>query len=186
MKLLLCKNVDHLGIVGDVVEVAPGYARNYLVPHGLATEPTDANMRRLAEARKQAEEERSKRLAVLEDLAKNIEGTELTIRAKANEDGVLYGSVSTKEILAALHEEGYTTLEASQINLGDPIRHLDNVTVDLKLSQDIRTSIKVWVVREKVEGEEEAGEGEEAAAETPEGSTEGIADGDSAEDSARA
>ena len=103
MKLLLTKNVSKLGIVGDIVEVAPGYGRNYLVPHGLATEPTDANMRALAEARRLAEEERIREREQLQSLAERLATVEITIRAKANEDGVLYGrgSADMKSAVAA-------------------------------------------------------------------------------------
>jgi len=152
MKLLLCKNVAKLGIVGDVVDVAPGYGRNYLVPYGLATEPNERNERRLAEARKIAERERAEELDRLAALATALEGVEVTLRAKANEDGVLYGSLGKKEIAAALEEEGHFVSE-EHIVLAAPIRHLDNLTVDLRLGDEIRSTVKVWVVREKVEGE---------------------------------
>ena len=105
MKLLLCKNVSDLGIVGDVVEVSAGYARNYLVPHGLATDPTKANVRMVAEARKEAEQELVRQREMLEAFAKRLEGVELTVAAVANEDGVLYGSVGATEISAALQAE---------------------------------------------------------------------------------
>ena len=154
MKLLLCKNVEKLGIVGDIINVSAGYARNYLLPHGVATEPTDTNMRRLAEARKIAERERAEQRDRLEKLAAEIEGVEVTVRAKANEDGVLYGSVGTKEIAAALEDEGHY-VKPEQIALEHPIRHLDNVSVELRLAEGLRCGIKVWVVRDKVEGEEE-------------------------------
>lgn len=154
MKLLLCKNVEKLGIVGDVVNVAAGYGRNYLLPYGLATEPTERNRRRLAEARKIAERERAEELDRLSALAAALEGVEVTIKAKANEDGVLYGSVGKKEIAAALEEEGHF-VSAGHILLSQPIRHLDNLAVDLRLGDDIRSSIKVWVVRDKVDGESE-------------------------------
>lgn len=154
MKLLLCKNVDKLGIVGDVVDVPAGYARNYLLPHDLATEPTTGNMRRLANARRMAEKELAERHERLGQLAESLKGVEVTIRAKANEDGVLYGSVGAREISAALEEENHF-VKADQIVLAHPIRHLDNVTVEVRLSDDLRSAIKVWVVREKVEGESE-------------------------------
>ncbi len=163
MKLLLCKNVEKLGIVGDVVNVAPGYARNYLVPQGLATEPTEANMRTLAEARRAAEEDRTRQRAELEELATRIEGVEVTIRARANVDGVLYGSVGTREIASALADEGYY-LGADQIVLDRPIRHLDTIAVEVNLADDLRSSIKVWIVREKTAEDEDSEEVEESEA----------------------
>ena len=154
MKLLLCKNIEKLGIIGDIVEVAPGYGRNYLVPQGLATEPNETNIRKLAEARRNAELERIKERKLLESLAKRLEDVEVTIRARANEEGVLYGSVGRREIHAALAEEGHP-VTIDQIALDTPIRHLDNIPVDVKLADDLHSTIKVWVVRERTGDEEE-------------------------------
>ncbi|UCE58590.1 MAG: 50S ribosomal protein L9 [Phycisphaerales bacterium] len=155
MKLLLCKNIDKLGIVGDVVEVAPGYARNYLLPQGLATEPTDAARRALAEARRIAEEDRTRKRAELEELAKRLEDVEVTIRARANEEGVLYGSVGTRDVSDSLADEEYF-VSPDQIMLERPIRHLDTVPVEVRLAEDLTSTIKVWVVRERpLEDEEE-------------------------------
>lgn len=163
MKLLLCKNVEKLGIVGDVVNVAAGYGRNYLVPQGLATEPTEANTRALAEARRVAEEDRTRQRAELEELATRLEGVEVTIKARANVDGVLYGSVGTKEIVTALADEGYY-LGADQIVLDRPIRHIDTIAVEVNLAEDLRSSIKVWIVREKTAEDEDSEEVEESEA----------------------
>ncbi len=160
MKLLLCKNIAKLGIIGDIIDVRPGYGRNYLVPQGLATEPTEANKRALAEARLAAEQERIRERAQLEALAKRIEDIELTIRARANEEGVLYGSVGRREIAAALLEEGHPVLP-EHVALDAPIRHLDNLTVEIELADNLRSSVKVWVVREKSAGEEESEASEE-------------------------
>ncbi len=155
MKLLLCKNVMKLGIVGDIVDVRPGYGRNYLVPYGLATEPTETNIRALADARKVAEQERAHQRAQLEALAAKLQDVEVTIRAKANEQGHLYGSVGPKEIAEALIEEHHY-VDADQVVLSEHIKQLDNVTVDVRLAEDLRASVKVWVVREKEDGEEDA------------------------------
>ena len=148
MKLLLCKNVPTLGIVGDVVEVNEGYARNYLLPRRMATEPTQVNVRRLAEARRQAEEELDRERSVLEAIARKIEGLEVTIRARANEDGALYGSVGRREIAAAIAEEGHH-VAAEQIQLHQPLLRLDNVEVEIPFALDLRCAIKCWFLREK-------------------------------------
>jgi large subunit ribosomal protein L9 len=161
MKLLLCKNVSSLGIVGDVVEVSSGYARNYLIPRRLATEPTQANMRRLAEARRVAEEEIKLQRKQLEAVSARLEGVEVTIHARANEDGHLYGSVGRREIAHALANEGHP-ITAEQVILADPIRQLDTVEVELRMAADLRPKVKVWVVREKT-AEEEAAEKEQLA-----------------------
>ena len=153
MKLLLKKDVTQLGIVGDVVEVSDGFARNYLLPQGLATEPTEANMRSLAEERKLAEERRRKQREAQMDLATRLSEAEVTIAAAANEDGILYGSVGRREIAAALAEEGYP-VDPTAVLLHAPLRRLDNVAVEVKLADDIRAEVKVWVVRSKASAEE--------------------------------
>lgn len=159
MKLLLCQNVDSLGIVGDVVEVSSGYARNYLLPQNLATEPTEANVRKLAEARRIAERVRAEQRTQLQRLAEALEGVEVTVRAKSNEEGHLYGSVGRREIAVALEEEGHF-INPDHIQLDAPIRHLDTVTVDIRFADDLTSSIKVWVVRDKVEGEDDSADDE--------------------------
>lgn len=166
MKLLLCRNIPALGIVGDIVEVSAGYARNYLLPRRLATEPTDANVRALAEARKHAEVERERRRAELEELAQRLNEVEVTVSAKANEQGHLYGSVGAKEISAALLEEGYP-VQPDQVQLGDAIRQLDTVPVDVRLADGLNSQIKVWVVRDKSEGGDEDEEAHEETEDRP-------------------
>ena len=161
MKLLLCKNVQNLGIVGDTVNVSAGYARNYLLPQRLATEPTELNIRRLAGARKVAEQEVARERARMEEAAKRLEGVEITVTARANEEGVLYGSVGRREIVAALAEEGHVVL-LDHVALPAPIRRLDTVLVDVRFASDLHSQIKVWVVREKT------GEGGDAEGATTE------------------
>ena len=156
MKLLLRQTVSPLGIVGDVVDVADGYGRNYLLPQRLAVEPTEANVRSLVEARKEAERERAAERSMLKRIAARLADVEVTIKARANEDGVLYGSVGRKDIAAALDEEGHA-VSPDQVLLADPIRMLDNVVVDIRLADDLHASVKVWVVRELIEGEESEG-----------------------------
>ena len=176
MKLLLTRDIQHLGIVGDVVEVSDGYARNYLMPQRLAIEPTEANFRALAKERRRAEErrltEREARLA----LAEQLKEVEVTIAAAANPDGVLYGSVGPREVSAALKEEGYD-IDPAQVNLHTPIRRLDNVQVKIHLGEDIDSEVKVWVVRSR--GTEDLDQEEEESAEAKGAGTEAGEDGHS-------
>ena len=179
MKLLLTKSINHLGIVGDIVDVKAGYARNYLLPRNLAAEPTAANVRRLAEARKVAEQERAKLRLEMEAAIHRIEGLEVSVHARANEDGALYGSVGRKEISAALAAEGHY-VAVDQIALPSPIRRLDTVPVEIRLATDLRATIKVWVVREKTT--EESAEGEKEASDSEAtGMEAGTHDGDRSE-----
>ena len=146
MELLLKKDVPKLGIVGDVVQVAPGYARNYLLPQDIATQATEANIRGLADERLKAEERRRLARESLVQAAESLRNVEVTIAAAANDEGVLYGSVGSREVAAALRDEGHT-IDASSIDLHDPIRRLDNITVTVRFGDDITTEVKVWVVR---------------------------------------
>jgi large subunit ribosomal protein L9 len=154
MKLLLTRDVPKLGIVGDVVNVSAGFARNYLLPQRLATEPTETNMRALAEERKAAEERRRVAHQALKAAADKLADVEVTIAAAANKEGVLYGSVGPREIAAALRDEGHE-VEASHIRLHTPLRRLDNVVVDVIFADDIHAKVKVWVVRSSASIEEE-------------------------------
>jgi large subunit ribosomal protein L9 len=179
MKLLLCKNVDKLGIVGDVVNVSSGYARNCLLPQRLATEPTTANMRRLAEARRVAELERAKHRKMLEALAERLTGVEVTIKARANEAGVLYGSVGKREIAHALVAEGFY-VEPEHVLLGHAIGQLDNTEIEIRLAPDLRSTVKVWIVRDKTGDEEDQTEAEPMDRQGP--IEEEATDGDEAEE----
>ncbi|MDH3582728.1 MAG: 50S ribosomal protein L9 [Phycisphaerae bacterium] len=152
IQLLLTENVASLGIVGDVVTVKPGYARNYLLPHGLATAPTAGAMKRVearrAEVEKQLRDERAGR----EALIARLEGTEISLLRSANEEGHLYGSVTQADIAAALGEEGFEISERD-VRIGEPIKFLDSYTIPIQLDQDLRTEIKVWVVSDKASEE---------------------------------
>ena len=146
MKLLLTRDIPHLGIVGDVVEVSSGYARNHLLPERLATQATKGNMRALAEERQRAEQRKREAHEALTRAAERIRDVEVTISAAANEEGVLYGSVGPREIAAALREEGHD-VDASNIELPETIHRLDKLEVTVKFSGDITSQVKVWVVR---------------------------------------
>ena len=158
MKLILKTDVKHLGYVGDVVEVKEGYARNCLLPQNLALLPTDGNVKAIAAAREKAAEQRRMRAEERKAAAERLAGTEITIRAAANAEGVLYGSVGPREVSAALKDEGHP-IEPSHVQLHEPLKHLDNVLVDIKLADDISAQVKVWVVRSKgseVDGDDAA------------------------------
>ena len=162
MELLLKRDVPHVGIVGDVVHVKPGYARNYLLPQDIATQATEANIRGLAEERLKAEERRRLAHDALVQAAERLRDIEVTITAAANDEGVLYGSVGAREVAAALRDEGHT-IDASNIDLHEPIRRLDNITVVVRFGDDITTEVKVWVVRSQATPEhaEDAEEGDD-------------------------
>ncbi len=146
MRVLLLKDVRKLGHLGDVVEVRPGYARNYLYPQRLATEPSERNLKSIEEARKAAAADRARKLKEFQALAETLRDVSVTIEANANPEGTLYGSVGAKEIAAALQAAGHPVL-ADFIVLDPPIRTLDNRTVRIEFTDEVEAAVKVWVVR---------------------------------------
>ena len=147
MRLLLLEDVRKLGHIGDVVEVTAGYARNYLLPQRLATEPTEENMKAIEDRRRVASGERAKRMKEFSDLVAKLKDVSVTIEAAANPEGTLYGSVSEKDIAAALQTQGFP-VRADQIILSGHIRTLDSRMVALEFADDLKAEVKVWVVRE--------------------------------------
>ncbi|NLW85498.1 MAG: 50S ribosomal protein L9 [Planctomycetes bacterium] len=164
MKLLLKKNVANLGIIGDVVEVKPGYARNYLLPQALALMPTKGNLKRVEADKQRYLEQLAKEKAALKEKAKLVDGKEITIAARANEEGHLYGSIGPAQITAALAEGGMF-VEPSNIILDNAIRQLDKYDVRVVFDADITAAISVWVVplREGGEATQEAQAAPESA-----------------------
>jgi large subunit ribosomal protein L9 len=147
-EVLLMDQVEGLGIEGDIVKVADGYARNYLFPRGIASEVTEGKKR-------QIEKKRVERLALLEkeksaaeELAKKIEGIECTIAMKVGEIGQLFGSVGIPAILEKLKEQGLG-LDRSKVVLAAPLHELGVFDVSLKLHSEVTGTLKVWIVEEK-------------------------------------
>ena len=148
VKLLLTTNVDNLGIVGDVVNVKPGFARNYLLPRGMATDPTSGNIARLATERERVAEVLRRQRGEDEELIKRLKGVEITIQRSANEQGVLFGGVSQHDIADLLRAEGFA-LEDRVVRIGDQIKRLDSYEIPIALANDLKTEIKLWVVSDK-------------------------------------
>ncbi len=159
MKLLLRKDIHKLGLCGDIVDVSDGYARNYLLPHNLAYEPSGRNLKAVEEDKKVAAVERERIRTMLVETAKRLQGAEVTINAACNPEGHLYGSVGPREIAAALIEEGHS-VRADQIKMSHNIKEVGTLEVPVVLSDDIRASVKVWVVAEKGAGLDTQGETE--------------------------
>lgn len=145
IQLLLIQNVEHLGEQGDVVEVKPGYAKNYLLPQGLATIATDHHKRMVEKHRAKLLEIQKARLAGLQKQAEKLASESVTIEANANDEGHLYGSVGAPEIAAALKVKDYQ-ITADMVRLTGPLKELGLYTVKLHLGQGIDTDLKVWVV----------------------------------------
>ena len=144
VKLLLVENVDNLGIVGDVVRVRTGYARNYLLPFGYATEPSSELIQQLADKRKAAEEEQRKLRVVREALINKLQGVEITMERSCNDQGLLYGSVTQQDIAAALKSLDFD-VKPREVRLPQVIKRVGEFDVSVKLASDLEESIKIHV-----------------------------------------
>jgi len=152
MQLVLTEDVTHLGKQGELVEVKPGYGRNYLLPNGMATVPTAHNLRLLERYKERVQQAREARIADLRVLAEQIQRVTVTIEANANEEGHLYGSVGAPEISKALKTQNLN-VDAEAVRLEGPIRECALFAVKIHLGYELETEVKVLVVRqqEKVE-----------------------------------
>ena len=144
-RVILRQDIPSLGMVGDVVEVAAGHARNYLLPRHLAFPYSEDAMRRVEKDRKIAEERRQALMAEFEVLSAKLSGVQLTFEEKVSEEGHLYGSVSAARIGQALAEQGLDIPER-HIRLAEPIREVGEFEVPIHVHGDLETHIKVWVV----------------------------------------
>ncbi len=160
-KVLLMTDVENLGHVGDVVEVAAGYARNYLLPRGLAAAPTAPAMRAAAKERERLEKARKERMAVLKKVADRLAGTTITISAAANPEGHLYGSVSARDIVVRLAEIGFPDLLPSQVRMEHALREVGEHAVLMHLGEEIDAEIKVIVAKSEEQVAEQAEKSDE-------------------------
>jgi large subunit ribosomal protein L9 len=147
MQLVLTEDVPNLGRQGEVVEVKPGYGRNYLLPNGLATVPTEHNLRLLERYKERVQAAREARVADLRVLAEQIQRITVTIEAHANEEGHLYGSVGAPEISRSLKAQNLG-VEPEMVKLEGPIRECALYAVKIHLGHEIESEVKVLVVRQ--------------------------------------
>ena len=178
IELLLTANVENLGIVGDVVRVRMGYARNYLVPMGVAEIPTQEKMDALAEQREVALKEYESNRAEQASIIEKLEGITLTLSRSANDQGGLYGSVTQRDIADALIENGFT-VNTRAIRLHSAIRRIGEYPVTIQFGTDMKVDVEIVVTpdrpledREEMEFDDEGNliiiEKTEPTTETPE------------------
>ncbi len=144
VKLLLKESIKNVGRVGDVVEVSPGYARNYLLPNDMAVEPTPGNVKKIEERRKEIEKQERDRREQQARLIETLKSVEVTLERRANEQGHLFGSVSATDIAKALQAQGYN-VNPDDVNLPGKLDRIDTYQVTIKFAEDLATEIKVWV-----------------------------------------
>jgi len=155
MKVLLCEDVKKLGWLGDIVEVSEGYARNYLLPQRLAKVATEANIKSIAQEKAQRSEQRLQERRRLEKAAQAVNGAEAVVAAKANEQGVLFGSISESMIAANLRAQSFEVADEI-VKLPEHIKQLGTHEVTLRFADDVTAVVRVVVVPEQVEGQGEA------------------------------
>ena len=147
MEVILRQAIDNLGHPGDLVKVSPGYARNFLLPRGLAYEATPGNIKRIAQEKARLEAAEGERRSAAEEVAKRLEEVSITFAARVGEEGKLFGSVTTADIAAQLAAQGFE-IEKRQIDLHEPIRSLGVYRVPIRLHADVKPEIKVWVIKQ--------------------------------------
>jgi large subunit ribosomal protein L9 len=156
MKVLLCQDVENLGWLGDIVEVKQGFARNYLLPQRLAVAATDANIKALADEKTKWTEQRKLQRERMEAAAAAVNNAQVTISAKANELGHLFGSVTAADIAANLRGQGFEVND-NVVRLADHIKEVGSYDITLKYAAEVTALVKVVVVSqdEKIEAAEQ-------------------------------
>ena len=147
MDVILRQSIENLGQPGDIVKVSPGYARNFLLPRGLAYEATEGNRKRLEREREKLEAAEAERRTRAQDIANRLGDVSLTFAARVGDEGKLFGSVTAADIAQQLEAQGHH-VEKRQIDLHEPIKALGVYRVPIRLHADVKPEIKVWVIKQ--------------------------------------
>jgi len=147
MKVILRRNFDQLGKVGDVANVKDGYARNYLIPRQIAYQATKGNILALEEEKKQILKKEAKELDLAQNLANELEKVSITIPVKVGEEDKIFGTVTSQMIADSMKEKGFE-IDKRKIEITEPIKSLGIYSVAIKLHPSVSAIVKTWVVRE--------------------------------------
>jgi len=147
MKVLLNENLDNLGRLGDIVDVKPGYARNYLYPRNLAIEPNKHNLEVMKFKKIKAEKKLEQEKLTAAELKQKLDNLTLTISKKAGESDTLFGSVTSTEIQAKLEELGIN-IDKKKFHLEEPIKKLGSYVCKIRLMEEIESNVKIEVIKE--------------------------------------
>ena len=147
MEIILRQAVENLGKPGDVVKVKSGYARNYLLPHGLAYEATPGNLKRIQQERDRLDAAENGRRTAAQGQAEKLEQVSLTFSARVGEEGKLFGSVTAADVAQQLEAQGFH-IEKRQIDLHEPIKALGVYRVPIRLHADVKPEVRVWVIKQ--------------------------------------
>lgn len=148
MKVILLKDVKNIGKQGEVKEVASGYAHNFLFKKGLAEEANAKNLAKLEAQKEEAREAAAAELQEAQDLKKELDGSEVEIKMKSGEDGRLFGSVSSKQVIEAYKEQKNVKLDRRKLDMPEPFRTLGYHKVNIKLHPEVTAQLKVHVVEQ--------------------------------------
>jgi large subunit ribosomal protein L9 len=147
MEVILRQAVENVGKPGDIVKVSNGFARNYLLPRGLAYEATAGNRKRIEQEKARLEAAEDQRKSEAEALAARLEPVQLTFSARVGEEDKLFGSVTSADIAHQLQAQGFQ-IEKRQIDLHEPIKSLGVFKIPVRLHAEVKPEIKVWVIKQ--------------------------------------
>jgi len=145
LKVILTNYHEKLGDVGDTVEVKSGYANNYLIPNGLAVPATKGNINQMKLVKRAAVKLEARNIKEAEELAKKLEGLQVTFIVKTGEEGKLYGSITNKDIAEKISEERKIEIDRKKIDMQEHIKELGEYEIELKLYKEVKSSVKVIV-----------------------------------------
>lgn len=148
MKVILTQDVKNLGRTGDMKEVADGYARNFLIPKGLAVEATSGKIKETEEKKQSMEKQKKKELEQAEELKAKLHGRNLEIKVKVGESSKLFGAVTPKEIAGVIAEEMGIKIDKKKIELAEPIKHLGEYEVKIKIYPGVQAEIKLIISKQ--------------------------------------
>ncbi len=146
MDVILLKDMDNLGVAGDIVNVKPGYARNYLIPNGVALRASHRNLAVADEQRRVAQARKNRAMKAMQEQADSIDKLEVTIEVQVGEEERLFGSVTSQDIHKAIEEKG-VQVDRHTIVLEEPIKALGVYNVPVRLSAELQPSVKVYVIK---------------------------------------
>ena len=144
VKLLLQESIKNVGRVGDVVEVSPGYARNFLLPKDLAVAPTPSNVKKIEARKKEVERQEAEKREQQKGLIEKLAGVEVTLERRANEQGHLFGSVTATDVAKGLQAQNFN-VEPEDVNLPGKLDQVRDYAVTIKFAEDLTAEVKVWV-----------------------------------------
>ena len=147
MEVILRQTVENVGKPGDVVDVKPGFARNYLIPRGLAFPATDGYKKQIAQQKARLEAAESERVKAAQEIASRLEQVSLTFSARVGEEEKLFGSVTAADIAEQLQAQGFD-IEKRQVELHEPIKSLGVYRIPIRLHAEVHPEVRVWVIKQ--------------------------------------